>query len=72
MSRARAVALIVSGAALLALTALGLVIQWHDDLHWFLLVTALQSAMYRAAVWSVWHGGGVAPDRHRDRRRGRF
>jgi len=56
VSRARAVVLIVSGAALLALTALGVVIQWHDNLNWFLLVAAMQSAVYGAAVWSVWRG----------------
>lgn len=57
MSRARTIALAASGAALLALTAFGLLFQSRDDLDHFLIVAFLQSLIYLAAVWSVWDGG---------------
>jgi hypothetical protein len=60
VSQRRLIALTVSGAALLALTGLALVLQWHDNLDGFLAVAALQCAIYLVAVWSVWRG---APSR---------
>jgi hypothetical protein len=42
--------------ALPALTAVALLIQWKDDLHWFLVVAGLQGAVYGLAVWSAWRG----------------
>ena len=55
MTPVRRLALIVSGAGLLALTALALVIQWWDNLAWFLAVAGAQGVVYALAVWSVWH-----------------
>ena len=57
MSRARLTALASSGAALIVLTALGLMVQWQGNLHRFLAVAGLQAAAYLVAVWSVWNGG---------------
>jgi hypothetical protein len=58
VKRVRLVALIVSGAILLALTALALGGQWHDNLDDFLAVAAaLQGAAYLAAAWAAWNGG---------------
>jgi alpha-1,6-mannosyltransferase len=57
VSWGRVVALSASGAALLALTAHGLVIQSQDNLDRFLGVAALQIVAYLVAVWSAWNGG---------------
>jgi hypothetical protein len=56
VSRCRIVTLAASGAALLALTALGLVSQWHDKLDDFLVVAGLQGVIYLAAVSAAWNG----------------
>ena len=56
MTPVRRRALTVSGVGLLALTALALVIQWWDNLAWFLAVAGAQGVVYALAVWSVWHG----------------
>jgi alpha-1,6-mannosyltransferase len=50
----RRLALTISGAGLLALTALALVIQWWDSLAWFLVVAGAQGIVHGLAVWSVW------------------
>lgn len=57
MSWGRLLALTASGAALVVLTAIALLIQWQDNLNRFLAVAALQATVYSVAVWSVWHGG---------------
>ena len=57
MSPPRSIALAISGAALLALTGLGLTLQQPDDIDSFLAVALLQGAVYLAAVWLVWNGG---------------
>jgi alpha-1,6-mannosyltransferase len=48
--------LTASGATLLALTVLGLVLQRNDKLHDFLAVAGLQGVAYLAAVWAAWNG----------------
>ena len=57
MSRSGVAGLITCGAALVALTLAGLRFQADDDLHGFLVVAALQAALYAAAVWLVWRAG---------------
>jgi alpha-1,6-mannosyltransferase len=57
VSPARSIALAICGAALLALTGLGLTLQQPDDIDSFLAVALLQGAVYLAAVWLVWNAG---------------
>ena len=58
MSRRRVAALAASAAALLALTAVGLVMPWQQgNPDRFLPLALAQSAVYLAAVWLVWSGG---------------
>jgi alpha-1,6-mannosyltransferase len=56
VSWGRAITLTASGAALLALTASGLVIQRHGKLADFLAIAGLQGVVYLAAVWAAWNG----------------
>jgi alpha-1,6-mannosyltransferase len=56
VSWGRAITLSASGAALLALTASGLVIQRHGKLADFLAIAGLQGVVYLAAVWAAWNG----------------
>ena len=56
MTPGRAIALTVSGAALLALTAVATAIQEPDNLDRFLAVVGAQGAVYLVAVWAVWNG----------------
>ncbi|HYU11270.1 MAG TPA: hypothetical protein VEK82_01760, partial [Stellaceae bacterium] len=57
MSGGRLIALTASGATLLALTGLALVLQTQNDFDRFLVVALLQGAVYLVAVWSVWNVG---------------
>jgi alpha-1,6-mannosyltransferase len=58
VSPRRVAALAASAAALLALTAIGLVIPWQQgNPDRFLPLALAQSAAYLVAVWSVWSGG---------------
>ena len=56
VSRCGIVTLTASAVALLALTALGLVVQSHDKIEQFLALAGLQGVVYLAAVWAVWNG----------------
>lgn len=58
MTRRRAAALAASAAALLALTAYGIVMPWQQgNPDRFLPLVLTQSVAYLVAVWSVWSGG---------------
>jgi hypothetical protein len=57
VSGRRISALIACGITLVALTMAGLLFQLEDNLDRFLIVAALQSAVYAAAVWLCWAGG---------------
>jgi alpha-1,6-mannosyltransferase len=57
VGRAYTIGLAASAVALLALTGFGLRFQSRDDLDSFLVVAALQSVCYLAAVWFAWRGG---------------
>jgi alpha-1,6-mannosyltransferase len=57
VSGRRISALIACGMMLVALTMAGLLFQLEDNLHRFLIVAALQSAVYAVAVWLCWTGG---------------
>jgi alpha-1,6-mannosyltransferase len=58
VSPRRVAALAASGGALLALTAVGLVMPWQQgNPDRFLPLALAQSAVYLVAVWSVWSGG---------------
>lgn len=58
MSGRRISALVACGTTLIALTLAGLLFQLEDKLDRFLIVGALQSAVYGVAVWLCWAGGG--------------
>lgn len=55
--RGRIAAVSACGAALAALTFVGLQFQSEDRLDHFLIVGLLQSAVYLVAVWLTWNGG---------------
>src|SRR5205823_933467 len=55
VSGGRLVALVGSGAALLALAALAVALPWQGNPHRFLALAAAQSAAYLVAVWSLWN-----------------
>jgi alpha-1,6-mannosyltransferase len=57
VSARRLSALITCGATLVALTMAGLLFQLEDNLDRFLIVAALQSAVYAVAVWLCWRVG---------------
>jgi len=57
VSGRRICALIACGTTLVALTMTGLLFQLEDNLDRFLIVAALQSAVYAIAVWLCWTGG---------------
>ena len=57
MTRTRLIVPAASGAALLALTGIGVVFQVEDDPERFLAVALLQGAVYAIAVWTMWNGG---------------
>ncbi len=52
-TRKSVVALTVLGCLLLVLNGIGLVLQRHDNLVWFLAVALLQGIVYIFAVWIV-------------------
>jgi hypothetical protein len=56
VNRQRALALALSGAALLALTVFEVAVPGTDDLGRFLAIAAVQAALYAAAVWAAWNG----------------
>jgi alpha-1,6-mannosyltransferase len=53
----RSAALLACGAILVALTVTGLLFQLENRLDHFLIVAALQSAVYAIAVGTTWNGG---------------
>jgi alpha-1,6-mannosyltransferase len=57
MSRRSTAALFVCGASLAGLTIIGLLLQLEDRRDQFLIVVALQSAVYAIAVRLAWNGG---------------
>jgi alpha-1,6-mannosyltransferase len=61
VSGVRLAALAACGAALLALTAIGLYVQTPDDPGRFLWVAAVEAVVYLLSVWLVWNGVGSRP-----------